>query len=77
MTNKRNVLRHAGFKSIKVSFKTEIPDEFFDRYCIKHRINRNLAVAQLKSAAIKAADDEINTLLMEVQDVHKIYDNRE
>ena len=44
---------------------------------MKHRISRNVAIAQLKSAAAKAADDEINALLMEVQNVHEIYDNRE
>lgn len=77
MTNKRNVVRHAGFKTIKVNFKSQIPDEFFDKYCMKHRIGRNLAVSQIKSAAIKAADDEINSLLTEVNDVHEIYDNRE
>ena len=67
----------ASFKKLKISYTTQIPDEFFDKYCMKHRISRSIAIAQLKSAAIKAADDEINTLLTEVNDVHEIYDNRE
>ncbi len=77
MTNKRNVMRHAGFKAIRINYSTQVPDEFFDKYCMKHRISRNVAVAQIKSAAIKALDNEINTLLTEVNDVHEIYDNRE
>ena len=77
MTNKRNVVRHAGFKTIKVSFRSQIPDEFFDKYCMKHRISRNVAIAQLKEAAANAADIEINNQLTEVQNVHKIYDNGE
>ena len=72
-----NKSHNSNFKTIRLEYRTQIPDEFFDKYCMKHRISRNVAIAQLKSAAAKAADDEINTLLMEVQDVHEIYDNRE
>ena len=34
------------------------------------------AANQLKEVASKAADNEINNRLMEVQNVHEIYDNR-
>ena len=76
MTNKRNVIRHAGFKAIKINYKTQIPDEYFDKYCMKYRLGRNEAVNQLKEAAIQAAENEINNLLTEVRNVHEIYDNR-
>ena len=72
-----NKTHNSNFKTLRVEYRTQIPDEFFDKYCMKHRISRNVAIAQLKSAAAKAADDEINNQLMEVQDVHKIYDNGE
>ena len=72
-----NKSHNSNFKTLRLEYRTQIPDEFFDKYCMKHRISRNIAIAQLKSAAAKAADNEINTLLMEVQDVHEIYDNGE
>ena len=72
-----NKSHNSNFKTIRLEYRTQIPDEFFDKYCMKHRISRSIAIAQLKSAAIKAADNEINTLLTEVNDVHEIYDNRE
>ena len=72
-----NKLHNSNFKTIRLEYRTQIPDEFFDKYCMKHRISRNVAIAQLKEAAANAADIEINNQLTEVQNVHKIYDNGE
>ena len=72
-----NKSHNSNFKTLRLEYRTQIPDEFFDKYCMKQRVSRNVAIQQLKSAAAKAADDEINTLLMEVQNVHEIYDNGE
>ena len=72
-----NKSHNSNFKTIRLEYRTQIPDEFFDKYCMKHRISRNVAIAQLKEAAANAADIEINNQLTEVQNVHKIYDNGE
>ena len=72
-----NKKHNSNFKTLRVEYRTQIPDEFFDKYCMKHRISRNVAIAQLKEAAANAADIEINNQLTEVQNVHEIYDNRE
>lgn len=72
-----NKSHNSNFKTIRLEYRTQIPDEFFDKYCMKHRISRNVAIAQLKSAAANAADIEINNQLTEVQNVHEIYDNGE
>ena len=70
-------LHNSNFKTLRLVYRSQIPDSFFDKYCMKQRVSRNVAIQQLKSAAAKAADDAINFLLMEVQDVHEIYDNGE
>ena len=75
--NKRLTDRGTSFKKFKVVYRAEVPDELFNKYCMKYRISRNEAANQLKEVAAKAADNEINNRLMEVQNVHKIYDNGE
>ena len=74
--NKRKTDRYATTKKITISYSTEMSDDYFNNYCMKHRLNRNEAVKQIKYAAIKAAEDEIDYQLTEVWDV-KIYDNGE
>ena len=74
--NKRLTDRTAGFKKIKFVYRSEIPDDLFNKYCMIYRISRNDAVDDFKEIAGKAVDNAINMLLLEVQDV-KIYDNRE
>ena len=78
--NKRLTDRGASFKNIKISYSTQIPDDYLVKYCTIYRVSRNEAVKQLKEAAIKAAETEINNQLTEVGNVHKqhyaeIYDN--
>jgi len=68
---------NSNFKKLRLEYRTEIPDELFDKYCMKHRVSRHVAIHQLKEAAANAADIEINNQLTEVQNVHEIYDNRE
>ena len=76
--NQRKTDRNASFKRVRISYSTQIPDEYLNKFCMRYRLNRNDAVNQLKEAAINAAEQEIDNLLTEeAQDVHKIYDNRE
>lgn len=74
--NKRLTDRGTSFKKIKFVYRSEIPDDLFNKYCMIYRISRNDAVDDFKEVAGKAVDNAINMLLLEVQDV-KIYDNRE
>lgn len=75
--NKRITDRYSTVKRIKIEYRTEIPSELLDKLCLKHRIGRNDAVNYIKCGAIKAAEIEIDNMLMEVQNVNEIYDNRE
>ena len=77
--NKAIIDRGASFKKVKISYTTQIPDEYLVKYCMKYMVSRNEAVKLLKEAAINAAEQEIDNQLTieEVRNVHEIYDNRE
>ena len=58
--------RSASFKKVRITYSTQIPDEYLSKYCMVHRLSRNDAVSQLKDAAINAAEQEIDNQLSEV-----------
>ena len=58
--------RNASFKKVRISYSTQIPDEYLNKFCMKYRLNRHDAVNQLKDAAINAAEQEIDNQLSEV-----------
>lgn len=58
--------RNASFKKVRITYSTQIPDEYLNKFCMKYRLNRHDAVNQLKDAAINAAEQEIDNQLSEV-----------
>ena len=63
--DKRITDRNASFKKVRITYSTQIPDEYLNKFCMRYRLSRNEAVKQLKGAAINAAEQEINILLTE------------
>ena len=47
-----------------IKYTTEIPEDRFHHFCRIHRIDRGVAIKGLREAAIGAAENEINTLLL-------------
>ena len=58
--------RNASFKKVRITYSTQIPDEYLNKFCMRYRLNRHDAVNQLKDAAINAAEQEIDNQLSEV-----------
>ena len=61
--------RNASFKKIRITYSTQIPDEYLSKYCMVNRLSRSDAVNELKETAIKAAENEISYQLTEVYNV--------
>ena len=64
--DRRIIDRNASFKKVRITYSTQIPDEYLNKFCMKYRLNRHDAVNQLKDAAINAAEQEIDNQLSEV-----------
>ena len=63
--DKRITDRNTSFKKIRISYSTQIPDEYLNKFCMRYMVNRHEAVKQLKDAAINAAEQQIDILLTE------------
>ena len=61
--------RNASFKKVRITYSTQIPDEYLSKYCMVYRLNRSDAVSQFIDAAINAAEQEIDNQLSEVSNV--------
>ena len=53
----------ASYKKIMIKYTTEIPGDYFKKYCEKNMVTTAWAVDHIRAKAIDAAESEIDRLL--------------
>ena len=55
--------RVASYKKIMIKYTTEIPGDYFKKFCEKNMVTSAWATAHFRDKAIEAAESEIDRLL--------------
>ena len=58
-------------KEILIKYTTEIPIEYFDKFCKQRAVGKKDAITYLRESAIKAGEKEIDRVLMSLDTFNK------